>query len=1535
MNRILRKISILFGGLALAFAMGVGLVTSDVKVAFAANLQTTFVTSPENLGYGSETIVNASMEVDDVTITFSSITSKSGDRVQLPKNGTIISTAFTGPISNLTITNYGHTSTKNSDGGFAVYGSANGSDYTEVQSYSNLSNNPGDISTDFNTSDGYSYFKIVNGGNRVFLVEGLTITYENTSGKTIDNVNFSLTDSEKVWYVGDTVETSDLVASVTYSDSATPVEVTDSTKFTITSGATLSETGTQSVGVTYTDTFGSFNGTLTINDVQPEKILNRIVFNGDLTKKSYFDGENWDLSGLSLYAVYTSGSNELTPVDLGEVPALVSSGDLTLTLSPETALIGTTKLNISSATYVPLSHAVQSFEIKGITVSDAVKYKKYTASTLVSGDYVITATDSDKHKAMVNTFADSNNRRLNSVDYSLTDGKIVDPDSSIVFKITDCSTYFTVQDSSDKYLATYGKSDDQYITLASSLTDNGKWTVENSGDYFVFTNVAKSNQKLQLSGNIFGAYASNQYSTLTLFKKELPGIAVSTSRTDLGIGDTATVTAEFINDYVGHEGFATFSIDDDSRVTFTDNGNNTAAVTVKNEIDSDGTVIVTATIDDQSASILLNIFDVVVLTRIEINTENVKTNYVVGEEVDLANLVVTAFYSNNSQNVVANYDTDLSNVNKDAKGQYDVIISLTESEITKEESFKVTYNYVALNVTQAIAKIEDECPEVGNETASIYSVTGKVVSKEWNGNNATGTANIYIADKYNETNPNKQLMLWKAFQADKDSFNKLKVGASITADSKLKRYSDPVYETTQYPAIADYDKEVGKLVSSIFITSKHYPTKDSYYVGDETLDLTGLTVTIRYNDYSSDNKDDLEVSFDPENPSSFYEVFSVTGFDTSTDGYNTITITHLETGFTTTFQLYVNVVKIDHIEVTGDFDKEYASGETFDPTGMVVEAINNNGSSAGIISNDDLTFIYQEGSKFSDGDTFITIKYHDETLDKDFTKIIYVTVSDSYVTGIHAEFSLGEGPEWQDQVNLYDTGDTFKTKSLLVYIDYSNGDSVKYTDKNDSLADIFTITPPDMTKAGDADVTISYKDEDSGKTFTTTVTIRIKGVTGITASTTGAFRLIYRTGDTFSTQGLEIVENYSDGSTKDIGLDYEGLTITPPDMSVDGPEQEVLISYKGYTDTVTIDIWLSNEDHAALISSELQKLRDSVSEDDYTEANWITVQSYIAEAEDTLATFDPREDGEHYSSDILAVINAAKEKIASIAVRNLSKITITTEPYNTYYYVGEDLDLTGMVVIATYSDGSTKKITSYDVSEFDSSTLGEQTITISYGGKSDTFTVTVIEPEATLESITVTSLPSKTEYYLGEQLNISGLKITGHYSDGTDMEVLDYTVDGFDSDTVGVKTITVSSGGKTDTFEVEVFESPAAALAKAKENAIAEIEAYYNAIDTSNMSETQIAALLRAKQAAIAAINSATSVDEVNAAVVNGKAEMDNAVVNPPVPTPTPKVGLSVGAIVGISIGGAVVLSLGTFSLIWFVFKKKTFADLVAVFKKK
>lgn len=80
----------------------------------------------------------------------------------------------------------------------------------------------------------------------------------------------------------------------------------------------------------------------------------------------------------------------------------------------------------------------------------------------------------------------------------------------------------------------------------------------------------------------------------------------------------------------------------------------------------------------------------------------------------------------------------------------------------------------------------------------------------------------------------------------------------------------------------------------------------------------------------------------------------------------------------------------------------------------------------------------------------------------------------------------------------------------------------------------------------------------------------------------------------------------------------------------------------------------------------------------------------------------------------------------------------------------------------------------------------------------------------TISSISVAAKPTKTSYYVGDSFDASGLTLTATYSDGSKKTVTeDYSVSGFNSSTVGTKTITVYFDGKAATFTVTVSEKPA------------------------------------------------------------------------------------------------------------------------------
>lgn len=75
----------------------------------------------------------------------------------------------------------------------------------------------------------------------------------------------------------------------------------------------------------------------------------------------------------------------------------------------------------------------------------------------------------------------------------------------------------------------------------------------------------------------------------------------------------------------------------------------------------------------------------------------------------------------------------------------------------------------------------------------------------------------------------------------------------------------------------------------------------------------------------------------------------------------------------------------------------------------------------------------------------------------------------------------------------------------------------------------------------------------------------------------------------------------------------------------------------------------------------------------------------------------------------------------------LESISITTPPTKVAYTRGESFDTTGMVVTATYSNHHTAAVTGYTISPSTMSTIGRQTVTVSYteGGITANTTVTV------------------------------------------------------------------------------------------------------------------------------------------------------------------------------------------------------------------
>jgi hypothetical protein len=153
------------------------------------------------------------------------------------------------------------------------------------------------------------------------------------------------------------------------------------------------------------------------------------------------------------------------------------------------------------------------------------------------------------------------------------------------------------------------------------------------------------------------------------------------------------------------------------------------------------------------------------------------------------------------------------------------------------------------------------------------------------------------------------------------------------------------------------------------------------------------------------------------------------------------------------------------------------------------------------------------------------------------------------------------------------------------------------------------------------------------------------------------------------------------------------------------------------------------------------------------------------------------------------VLASTRTTSFTVTVVDVSEIEVNTLPEKTEFLSGDSFDSTGLSILVKYTDGTSEiKTTGYEISGFDSGSVGEKTITVTYKTHTATFKVTVYD----LSGIRITSFPSKIYYKIGELFDPSGLTVAEVRQDGTEKEITDYDISGFDSSTAGPKTITVS-----------------------------------------------------------------------------------------------------------------------------------------------
>lgn len=189
-----------------------------------------------------------------------------------------------------------------------------------------------------------------------------------------------------------------------------------------------------------------------------------------------------------------------------------------------------------------------------------------------------------------------------------------------------------------------------------------------------------------------------------------------------------------------------------------------------------------------------------------------------------------------------------------------------------------------------------------------------------------------------------------------------------------------------------------------------------------------------------------------------------------------------------------------------------------------------------------------------------------------------------------------------------------------------------------------------------------------------------------------------------------------------------------------------------------------------------------------------------------------------------------KDKAAPVT---LSSIKILSNSISTSIALGDTLNLSGIQVEATYSDGTTKPIAYADlqISGVNTAVAGKQTLTVTYGGKSANIEINVIG----VTSIQVSGDTLKNEIMVGSALDTSALKALVTYSDGKTeiVGVSQLTVGLVDTTTPGEKYLSIEYKGFTLSYKVTVI---GVSSIKINPGSVATSVRIGTALDTSSVS---------------------------------------------------------------------------------------------------
>lgn len=338
-------------------------------------------------------------------------------------------------------------------------------------------------------------------------------------------------------------------------------------------------------------------------------------------------------------------------------------------------------------------------------------------------------------------------------------------------------------------------------------------------------------------------------------------------------------------------------------------------------------------------------------------------------------------------------------------------------------------------------------------------------------------------------------------------------------------------------------------------------------------------------------------------------------------------------------------------------------------------------------------------------------------------------------------------------------------------------------DKTEIVTQDCIFSPVDGTVLTYDTQSVSVEFSDGGVTATASIHLDVSLVLPVSlAVTTMPTKTQYNSGDELDLTGVVVTATCNNGTTADV---TSSCTFDPDDGdTLTGNNKSVTVSYESLGQIVTTAFAISVTPAVNRISVITKPTKSAYVQGDNLDLTGIVVKTYYEDGSardvESDCVFSPADGSvlDTVGDQTVSVSFTDNGKTVttsfdiSVVVLELTEINITAMPIKTEYLLNESLDLAGIIVMATYNNGTTSVVTPdcvYVPANGDTlSVLGTQTINVSYteNGITKTKTFSVEVAIFGVTGISVTRTGNNT-YLVNDSLDISRITVEAFYTDGT------------------------------------------------------------------------------------------------------------------------------------------------------------------------